>query len=57
MPLAIPIAARHVNRYLVLLTTEKSALAYGELARDFTWGERVALPNSEQMIMALGRRM
>jgi 16S rRNA (guanine527-N7)-methyltransferase len=56
MELAIPIALHRVQRYLVLLTTERSAPAYLELVPELRWANPMALPNSDQMILALGRR-
>jgi 16S rRNA (guanine527-N7)-methyltransferase len=56
MELAIPIALRLVERYLVLLTTERSAPAYGKLAPELQWFDPVHLPNSDQMILAIGER-
>jgi 16S rRNA (guanine527-N7)-methyltransferase len=56
MELAIPIALRMVERYLVLLTTERSAPAYRELVPELRWLDLVHLPNSDQMILAVGAR-
>ncbi len=56
MELAIPIALRMVGRYLVLLTTERSTPAYGKLAPELRWLDPVHLPNSDQMILAIGQR-
>jgi 16S rRNA (guanine527-N7)-methyltransferase len=56
MELAIPIALRVAERYLVLLTTERSAPAYGGLAPELQWTGSVHLPNADQMILAIGRR-
>jgi 16S rRNA (guanine527-N7)-methyltransferase len=56
MELAIPIALRLVERYLALLTTERSAPAYEKLAHELKWMEPVRLPNSDQMILAIGQR-
>ena len=56
MELAIPIALRVAKRYLVLLTTERSAPAYERLAHELQWMEPVRLPNSDQMILAIGQR-
>jgi len=56
MELAIPIALRMVERYLVLLTTERSAREYGKLAPELRWLDPVRLPNSDQMILAIGGR-
>ena len=56
MELAIPIALRLADRYLVLLTTERSAPAYKELTPELQWMDSVHLPNADQMILAIGRR-
>jgi 16S rRNA (guanine527-N7)-methyltransferase len=56
MELAIPIALRMVGRYLVLLTTERSAPAYRELVPELRWLDPVHLFNSDQMILAVGER-
>ncbi len=55
MESAVPIAVKRAKQYLVLLTTGKSAAA----TRGFTemeWLEPVPLPNSAQMILAIGQR-
>jgi 16S rRNA (guanine527-N7)-methyltransferase len=57
MELAIPIAVRRAKEYLVLLTTEKAAHAFQELAPELDWLEPVALPKSEQIVLILGRRV
>ncbi len=56
MELAIPVALRKVERYLVLLTTEGSAPVYWRLAPELQWFDPVHLPNSDQMILAIGQR-
>jgi 16S rRNA (guanine527-N7)-methyltransferase len=56
MELAIPIALRVAERYLVLLTTERSAPEYTGLTPELRWTESVHLPNADQMILAVGRR-
>ena len=56
MELAIPAAVRMVERYLVLLTTERSASAFGKLVPELRWLDPVHLPNSDQMILAVGER-
>jgi 16S rRNA (guanine527-N7)-methyltransferase len=56
MELAIPIALGVAERYLVLLTTERSAPAYEKLADELQWMEPVRLPNADQMILAIGQR-
>jgi 16S rRNA (guanine527-N7)-methyltransferase len=57
MDLAIPVAVRHADRYLALLTTESSAPAYKQLASELQWLEPFPLPNTEQMILVLGQRV
>jgi 16S rRNA (guanine527-N7)-methyltransferase len=57
MDLAIPVAIRHTERYLALLTTERSAPAYRQLTPELQWLEPLPLPNAEQMIMAIGQRL
>lgn len=56
MELAIPVALRVVERYLILLTTERSVPVYKELAPELRWFEPVYLPNADQMILAIGQR-
>jgi 16S rRNA (guanine527-N7)-methyltransferase len=56
MDLAIPTAARMAERYLILLTTEGSARTYGELVPELRWLDPIHLPNSDQMILAVGGR-
>lgn len=57
MDLAIPVAAERVKRYLVLLTTERSVPAYRELAPELEWLEPIPLPDTTQMILAIGQRV
>jgi 16S rRNA (guanine527-N7)-methyltransferase len=56
MELAIPIALRLAERYLVLLTTERSAPAYRELTPELHWLDPIPLPNAEHAILAVGHR-
>jgi 16S rRNA (guanine527-N7)-methyltransferase len=56
MESAIPIAVKRAKQYLVLLTTRKSAAASRGLAAELEWLESIPLPNSAQMILAVGRR-
>jgi 16S rRNA (guanine527-N7)-methyltransferase len=56
MELAIPIALRMVERYLVLFTTERFAPEYEKLAPELRWLDPVHLPNSDQRILAIGQR-
>jgi 16S rRNA (guanine527-N7)-methyltransferase len=57
MELAIPIAVQRVKRYLILLTTGRSAPAYRELGPELEWLEPIPLPDTEQMILAIGQRI
>ena len=57
MELAIPIALRLTQRYLVLLTTEKSAPVYRGLTPELQWKDPIRLPNADQMILAIGQRV
>lgn len=52
---AIPMALKRAKRYLVLLTTEKSMSAAPGL-RDLDWFDPIPLPNSSQIILAIGQR-
>ena len=55
MESAVPVAVKRAKQYLVLLTTGKSAAA----PRSFTemeWLEPILMPNSTQMILAIGQR-
>jgi 16S rRNA (guanine527-N7)-methyltransferase len=55
MESAIPVAVSRTTKYLALLTTARSAAAF----RSFTemeWLEPIPLPNSAQMILAIGQR-
>jgi len=54
---AIPVAMSRARKYLVLLTTRKSAASFRGLSPEFEWLESVPLPNSAQMILAIGRRI
>lgn len=56
MDLAVPVAVQRTGRYLALLTTRESASAYVKLAPELGWMEFVSLPNTRQMILAIGRR-
>jgi 16S rRNA (guanine527-N7)-methyltransferase len=56
MESAIPIAAERAKKYLVLLTTAKSAAASRGFSPELEWLEPVPLPNSAQMILAVGQR-
>jgi 16S rRNA (guanine527-N7)-methyltransferase len=57
MELAIPIAVKRVRRYLILLTTRRSVPTYREHTPELEWLEPIPLPNTEQMILAIGQRI
>lgn len=56
MELAIPVAVRHAKHYLVLFTTRQLAPAYLAHVPELRWLEPVALPDTEQMIVAIAQR-
>jgi 16S rRNA (guanine527-N7)-methyltransferase len=56
METAIPEAVRHLEKYLVLFTTEESAPAFQRLVATLGWIDPIALPNSAQRILSIGRR-
>jgi 16S rRNA (guanine527-N7)-methyltransferase len=56
MESAIPIAVQRTRKYLVLLTTAKSGAASRGFTQQLEWLEPVPLPNSAQMILAIGQR-
>jgi 16S rRNA (guanine527-N7)-methyltransferase len=56
MELAIPVALGRVRRYLVLLTTERAGLARGVAASGLEWQDSISIPNTEQMVLEIGRR-
>ncbi|MGA3224815.1 MAG: 16S rRNA (guanine(527)-N(7))-methyltransferase RsmG [Acidobacteriaceae bacterium] len=56
MALAVPVAVGRAKRYLLLLTTEQSATAFREIAPELEWQRPVPLPNTVQMILAIGQR-
>jgi 16S rRNA (guanine527-N7)-methyltransferase len=55
MESAIPVALERTRSYLVLLTTEKSMLV-APGPKDLDWFDRIPIPNSSQMILAVGQR-
>jgi 16S rRNA (guanine527-N7)-methyltransferase len=57
MELSIPIAARRAAKYLVLLTTQNSLREFRSYSPGFAWAEDIALPNAEQRILSIGRRL
>jgi 16S rRNA (guanine527-N7)-methyltransferase len=56
MDLAIPVAVERAKRYLILLTTEKSAVASRTRVTALDWLEPIPLPNAAQMVLAIGQR-
>jgi 16S rRNA (guanine527-N7)-methyltransferase len=56
MELAIPFASKLAKKYLVLLTTAKSAGDCRSATPELEWLELLPLPNSAQMILAIGQR-
>jgi 16S rRNA (guanine527-N7)-methyltransferase len=56
MDLAIPFALERVKRYIVLLTTERSDLARGTAMPGLEWLEPVSIPNTDQMVLEIGRK-
>jgi 16S rRNA (guanine527-N7)-methyltransferase len=56
MDLAIPFALQRVRRYIVLLTTERSDFARGPAMPGLEWLEPISVPNTEQMVLEIGRR-
>jgi 16S rRNA (guanine527-N7)-methyltransferase len=56
MVLAMPFAIQHAKHYLVLFTTQESARAYHAHAPELRWLTPIAIPNTEQMVLAIGQR-
>jgi 16S rRNA (guanine527-N7)-methyltransferase len=54
MKTAIPIALEHTLRYLLLFTTEQSLPGLVAVSPGIEWLAPIALPNSKQMILAVG---
>jgi 16S rRNA (guanine527-N7)-methyltransferase len=54
--LAMPFAIRHAKHYLILFTTEESASAYVAEAPELRWLAPVAIPDTQQMVVAIGQR-
>lgn len=54
MDLAIPAAIERVSKYLVLFTTTKSVSGFQRLSEELEWLPAISLPNSGQMILAIG---
>jgi 16S rRNA (guanine527-N7)-methyltransferase len=57
MDLAIPVALSLAERYLVLLTTERTVPAHRELTPELQWVDAIRLPNADQTILAIARRL
>jgi 16S rRNA (guanine527-N7)-methyltransferase len=55
MDLAIPFALQRLKRYLVLLTTERADLARRVVMPGLEWLEPIAIPNTEQRVLEIGR--
>ena len=56
MEAAIPIAAMHVTKYLVLLSTEQSVAGLRASVPEFRWRPSIAIPTSTQRVVAIGER-
>jgi 16S rRNA (guanine527-N7)-methyltransferase len=56
MEIALPVALRRAERYLVLLTTEQSIPVYQKLAPELRWLDPIYLPNAMQTVLAIGKR-
>jgi 16S rRNA (guanine527-N7)-methyltransferase len=56
MELAIPIALQHATKYLVLLTTERSAAGLHGRFSGLDWSEACHLPGSDQGLLEIARR-
>ncbi len=56
MALAMPFAIQHAKHCLVLFTTQESAGAYLGQAPELRWLAPLAIPNTEQMVLAIGQR-
>ena len=56
MEIALPVALRRAERYLVLLTTEQSTPVFRELAPELRWLDPIYLPNAMQAVLAIGER-
>jgi 16S rRNA (guanine527-N7)-methyltransferase len=57
MEIAVPMALRRVERYLILLTTEQSTPAYKRMAPELQWLDSVCLPDATQAVLAIGERV
>jgi 16S rRNA (guanine527-N7)-methyltransferase len=56
LALAMTVAIQHAKHYLVLFTTHESAGVYLAQAPELRWLAPVAIPNTEQMVGAIGQR-
>jgi 16S rRNA (guanine527-N7)-methyltransferase len=54
--LAMPFAIQRAKHYLVLFTTQESASAYVAQAPELGWLAPLVVPNTEQMVVAIGQR-
>lgn len=53
MEQAIPVALKHLEQYLALLTTKSLAIVYREQFPELEFRTDISLPNSQQTILAL----
>ena len=56
MEIALPVALRRAERYLVLLTTEQSTPIYRKVTPELQWLDPIHLPNATQTVLAIGER-
>lgn len=56
LALALPVAIQHSRHYLVLFTTQGSASSYLAQAPELRFLASFAIPNTEQMVVAIGQR-
>lgn len=56
MEIAVPLALRRVERYLVLLTTEPSTPTCRKVTPELQWLDPVHLPNAMRTVLAIGKR-
>ena len=53
MDQAIPVALRHLEHYLAILTTIPLAAGYRKLFSGLEWHADIGVPNSEQIVLAM----
>ena len=53
MDVAVPVAVKRVDTYLVLFTTKKSLPGFQSLSGESQWLPPISLPDSDQMILAV----